>query len=243
MSKSISFLSQKGGTGKTTLSILSATYLHTTGVGVAVIDADFPQHSFTRTRKKDLLDLKEERIIQKIKQGENLSEDTDAEFSVTDAYSVISTTISATSTVLKSLVIDEKLDFIFIDVPGTFNVDDMVDLVNELDLIIVPAELEYKSITAALETMSIIRKMNPKVLLSLMWTKVKKQHKVAERQAYEDYFRQKQACYVFKYMLAETVKVSQLLNTLTAQPETIKSFVEEAGQLLMAHEVSLLKTT
>ena len=234
MSKLISFLSQKGGTGKTTLSILTATYLDSTGVGVAVVDADFPQHSFLRTRKKDLLDLAEKPT--------NKKEETGKEKSVIDSlYPVLSATISEASNALTALRTSEKIDFVFIDVPGTLNVSDMVELVSKLDLIIVPAELEYKSITAALETMAIIRQINPTIPLGLIWTKVKKQHKSAERQAYEDYFLEKQGCYIFQYMLVETVKVSQLLNTLTPQPDVIKSFIEEMGQFLLRQENTTLK--
>jgi cellulose biosynthesis protein BcsQ len=53
----ISFASQKGGPGKTTLSILAATYLFSKQSQVVVLDADFPQHSFARHRQRDLHEL------------------------------------------------------------------------------------------------------------------------------------------------------------------------------------------
>ena len=42
----VAFSTQKGGAGKTTLTVLVASYLHyVKGYNVAVIDCDFPQHS------------------------------------------------------------------------------------------------------------------------------------------------------------------------------------------------------
>lgn len=42
----VAFSTQKGGAGKTTLTVLMASYLHyVKGYDVAVIDCDFPQYS------------------------------------------------------------------------------------------------------------------------------------------------------------------------------------------------------
>ena len=46
---------QKGGAGKTTLTVLVASYLHyVKGYNVAVVDCDFPQYSIHDMRKRDL---------------------------------------------------------------------------------------------------------------------------------------------------------------------------------------------
>ena len=43
--KFVAFSTQKGGAGKTTLTVLAASYLHyVKGFNVAVIDCDYPQH-------------------------------------------------------------------------------------------------------------------------------------------------------------------------------------------------------
>lgn len=45
----VAFSTQKGGAGKTTLTVLVASYLHyVKGYDVAVIDCDFPQYSIHR---------------------------------------------------------------------------------------------------------------------------------------------------------------------------------------------------
>ncbi|WP_298649627.1 ParA family protein [uncultured Proteiniphilum sp.] len=50
----VSFSTQKGGIGKTALTVLTASYLHfVKGFHVGVIDCDYPQHSLGEMRKRD----------------------------------------------------------------------------------------------------------------------------------------------------------------------------------------------
>ena len=52
----VAFSTQKGGAGKTTLTVLAASYLHyVKGYNVAVVDCVFPQHSIAEMRERDLL--------------------------------------------------------------------------------------------------------------------------------------------------------------------------------------------
>lgn len=47
----LAFSTQKGGAGKTTLTVLVASYLHyVKGYDVAVVDCDYPQHSIAGMR-------------------------------------------------------------------------------------------------------------------------------------------------------------------------------------------------
>ena len=47
----IAFSTQKGGAGKTTLTVLVASYLHyVKGYDVAVVDCDYPQYSIAEMR-------------------------------------------------------------------------------------------------------------------------------------------------------------------------------------------------
>ena len=51
----LAFSTQKGGAGKTTLTVLAASWLHyVKGYDVAVVDCDYPQHSIAEMRKRDL---------------------------------------------------------------------------------------------------------------------------------------------------------------------------------------------
>ena len=49
----VAISTQKGGAGKTTLTVLVASYLHyVKGYNVAVVDCDFPQYSIHDMRKR-----------------------------------------------------------------------------------------------------------------------------------------------------------------------------------------------
>ncbi len=51
----VAFSTQKGGAGKTTLTVLVASYLHyVKGYDVAVVDCDYPQYSIAEMRERDL---------------------------------------------------------------------------------------------------------------------------------------------------------------------------------------------
>ena len=50
----VAFATQKGGSGKTAITVLVASYLHyNCGCPLAVIDCDFPQHSLYEMRERD----------------------------------------------------------------------------------------------------------------------------------------------------------------------------------------------
>ena len=52
--KYVAFSTQKGGAGKTTLTVLVASYLHyVKGFNVAIIDCDHPQYSISGIRSRD----------------------------------------------------------------------------------------------------------------------------------------------------------------------------------------------
>ncbi|SKB65231.1 NUBPL iron-transfer P-loop NTPase [Soonwooa buanensis] len=51
----ISFATQKGGVGKSTMTTLLASVLHyRLGYDMLIMDCDFPQHSLTNLRERDL---------------------------------------------------------------------------------------------------------------------------------------------------------------------------------------------
>lgn len=60
-SKYVAFSTQKGGAGKTTLTVLVASYLHyVKGYSVAVVDCDYPQYSIVEMRERDLKTVMED---------------------------------------------------------------------------------------------------------------------------------------------------------------------------------------
>lgn len=220
MPKLISFVQQKGGTGKTTLTMLTANYFHDAGAKVIILDSDFPQHSFARVRRMDMHNLSNEdpqhRTGEEILQQQGKT-----------PYPVHVATVSESSIQLRVLKTFGETQFIFCDMPGMLNVAGIPSVFRSLDYIIIPCELEQKSIIAALETMDVIRQCNAAIPVGFVWTKIKKNHRVAERMAYEDYINENFKVHVFKFILFDTVRVSQQLNTLHSQSDTIHEFIEE----------------
>ena len=62
----VAFSTQKGGAGKTTLTVLMASYLHyVKGINVGVIDCDFPQYSIDEMRRRDFKTIEENEQFRK----------------------------------------------------------------------------------------------------------------------------------------------------------------------------------
>ena len=56
----VAFSTQKGGAGKTTWTVLTASYLHyVKGMNVAVVDCDFPQFSIKDMRERDMRNIEQ----------------------------------------------------------------------------------------------------------------------------------------------------------------------------------------
>ena len=52
--KFVAFSTQKGGAGKTTLTVLAASYLYyVRGLKILVVDCDYPQFSIEEMRERD----------------------------------------------------------------------------------------------------------------------------------------------------------------------------------------------
>ena len=88
MTKVICFGSQKGGVGKTTLTLLVATNLQALGKRVLVVDGDDPQHSITKTRQRENNDVNRDPVLKKATEEANISMAEIATGSIQQAASV-----------------------------------------------------------------------------------------------------------------------------------------------------------
>lgn len=62
----VAFSTQKGGAGKTTLTVLMASYLYyVKGMDVAVIDCDYPQYSIKDMRERDMRNIERNAHLRK----------------------------------------------------------------------------------------------------------------------------------------------------------------------------------
>lgn len=129
--KYVAFSTQKGGAGKTTFTVLIAGYLHyVKDYNVAIVDCDFPQHSISDMRKRDV--------------EMTLSSDYYRQL----AYNRITRTGKKGYPVLESKpenaleeaqkLENEGLDFIFFDLPGTVNSPGVLRTLSGMDYIFSP---------------------------------------------------------------------------------------------------------
>lgn len=131
-SKYVAFSTQKGGAGKTTLTVLVASYLHfVKGYDVAVVDCDYPQCSIVEMRERDLKTVMDDEYY-KLMAYEQFSA------LGRKAYPVVSSTPEDAVQVASQLTETGEFDFIFFDLPGTVNNADVIRTLSRMDYIFSP---------------------------------------------------------------------------------------------------------
>ena len=149
----IAFSTQKGGVGKTTFTVLAASYLHyVCGYNLIVVDCDYPQFSINAMRQRD---------AQGLERNPSLQELAVAQFSdgSKSTYTILcSTADTAVETVREYLETDEPdTDFVFFDLPGTINNDGVVNTLSGMDYIFTPISADRISLESTLSFASVIK--------------------------------------------------------------------------------------
>lgn len=130
MAKIIVYFTQKGGCGKSTLSIITAGYLyHTQKKKVLVIDAD-SQQTVQKKRNNEI---------------EILEENLDFE-----PYPVLSSTLADVALLIEKN--KDKYDYIIVDLPGSLSDPKILEVVYNSNFIITPCEHDALSLTHTLES-------------------------------------------------------------------------------------------
>ena len=141
----IAFSTQKGGAGKTTLTVLMASYLYyVKGYDVAVVDCDYPQFSIKDMRERDLKNIERNPYLRKLAydQFKRIGK---------RAYPIVgSRPDNAIETAKPFIESATPPDFIFFDLTGT---------VNNLDLIRTVATMDYIffDLTGTVNNLDLIR--------------------------------------------------------------------------------------
>jgi cellulose biosynthesis protein BcsQ len=130
----ISFATQKGGVGKSTMTTLLASVLHyRLGYNVVVMDCDFPQHSLTKIRERDKKTIIQNDYHKKaaLKQFQEIAK---------KAYPIIKckaeTALDMASEYIKKSAVEP--DVIFFDLPGTANTKGVLTTLKKMDFIFSP---------------------------------------------------------------------------------------------------------
>ena len=134
----VAFSTQKGGMGKTAVTVLTASYLHyVKGYRVAILDCDFPQHSIVQERKRD-----EALVI-----GNDYFKRMAFEMYRTGgvkAYRVKGSTPEKAIEDAQALMAasEKPYDVIFFDLPGTLNSRGVVNTLATMDYIFTPVSAD-----------------------------------------------------------------------------------------------------
>jgi cellulose biosynthesis protein BcsQ len=168
----VAIATQKGGMGKTALTVLAASRLHyVKGYNVAVIDCDYPQHSVAEMRRRDIRliteDLRYKRMAYALFKQSGKTVYTVEESSAADAISAA-----------ERLQREESPDIIFFDLPGTLNTVGVVKTLASMDYVFVPVSADRAVLESALQFASAVHdnlittgRCNIKEL-HLVWTMV-----------------------------------------------------------------------
>ncbi|MBW7941035.1 MAG: ParA family protein [Candidatus Kuenenia stuttgartiensis] len=184
----ISFATQKGGVGKSTMTSLLASVLHyRLGYNVLIMDCDFPQHSLTKMRERDKKTVMQNEYHKKValKQFQNISK---------KAYPIIKckaeTALDKASEYLEQATV--KPDVIFFDLPGTANTKGVLTTLKKMDYIFSPITADRLVIestlgfTKAFLGLPMARDSNMQQQLWLFWNQVDGRERTGLYDAYQE---------------------------------------------------------
>lgn len=145
--KFIAICAPKGGVGKSTLTVLTASWLHyRTPCRVAVVDADAPQHSIYALRNRE---------IEHVGQSDPYKLKMMRQFDGTDkrVYPVIRSTPEDAVTDFAAFYdkSDTEADVVFFDLPGTLGSSGIVSTIASLDAIFIPIKADRMVLQSCLQ--------------------------------------------------------------------------------------------
>jgi cellulose biosynthesis protein BcsQ len=183
----IAFSSQKGGVGKSTFTAIIASTLHyRLGYNVAVFDCDYPQHSLSQMRQRDL---------KAIMQNETFKKLAFRQFTAINkkAYPVLQCRVDealdeATAFLQSSTV---PIDVLFFDLPGTVNTPGLLNTLAGMQHIFSPITADRVVLESTLAftdvlTNILIKKGQTSIeTIRLFWNQVDGREKSPLYESYE----------------------------------------------------------
>lgn len=149
--KYVAFSTQKGGAGKTTITVLVASYLHyVKGYNVAVIDCDYPQNSIAEMRERDLKMATNDEYYKSLayEQFTRLNK---------KAYPVVESNTKEALADAEHLIPQGDFDFIFFDLPGTLNNNDVIHTLAKMNYIIAPISADRLVMQSTLNYLVVVK--------------------------------------------------------------------------------------
>ena len=188
----IAFSTQKGGVGKSTFTVLAASYLHyLKGLNVAVMDCDYPQCSVYEMRKREIRQLETNLHYQSkaIALFDSLGKQT---------YPIVCAKPEEAIVKAREFLASEsaEYDVVFFDLPGTINNDGVIATFMSMDYVFVPMAPSRMSMESTLsfiipvsELLTEYPELNLKAI-HLFWNRVDGRTKKEWFEHYEGVIRQ-----------------------------------------------------
>ena len=188
----ISFSTQKGGVGKSTMTTLLASVLHyRLGYNVLVMDCDFPQHSLTNMRERDKKTIMQNKYHKKaaMKQFQTINK---------KAYPIIKSKAEnalerASEYIKQSALVP---DIVFFDLPGTANTKGVLTTLKIMDFIFSPITADRLVVESTLGFTKAFLEL-PKTIegnknqqLWLFWNQVDGRERTGLYEAYQNVINQ-----------------------------------------------------
>ena len=126
----VAMSSQKGGVGKSTITVLLAGYFHyVMGYNVAVVDCDYPQFSIKALRSRDTQNVEKNMNLQRMLYGQ-------FERTGKKAYPVLTSVPG--KELDTALPLTGGCDILFFDLPGTVNSPGVIKTIVNMDYVFTP---------------------------------------------------------------------------------------------------------
>ncbi len=129
----VALSNQKGGVGKSTISVCLASYLHQVmGKNVMILDCDSHQHSLVNMRKRDM---------STVEKSDEYKQLVMSQFEKTrkKAYPIIEATADNVIDVLNGLLLTNPgYDVVFVDLPGTISSTGVLKAIIHMDYVLTP---------------------------------------------------------------------------------------------------------
>ncbi|UOE52573.1 ParA family protein [Mucilaginibacter sp. SMC90] len=139
---------QKGGAGKSTITLVLANYLtQAKKCPVTVIDMDYQQSISQKYEKAKILENRE-------------------------PYEVLSATLE-TFPILKDVIMKNDKDVVLIDLPGKLDDDGLLAVFNSADLFICPFAYDEFTFESTMLFTVVLRKVNPKIKMVFIPNRIK----------------------------------------------------------------------
>lgn len=144
--KVVAFSGQKGGIGKSSIAIITASYLHYfLRKKVIVLDADSPQFSLWTFRNQELLKLQKEISWAEAFENQGI-----------EIYPIERVDLETVPRKTEELRASKKYDYILVDTPGTVNVRGYKEFLMSVEVIFMPMQAEEFSLNSSLEFINYI---------------------------------------------------------------------------------------